>query len=174
MLLRQLEQVRMPESAAGGSHSAMEPAINALVQTLREARLSQRITQVDLAARLGVTEITVVEWETRRDVPATGNLFRWAYQLGYAVEVHQSTGEALKASGSAARTRDVDTRMRRMQRMLKQVRMAGGLTQEELGSELGVSAWSIRMWESAQRTPRLAHLTAWCQVLDCQLVLAAP
>lgn len=171
-MLQWPEQVGMAGNAAGEGRDTTTPAINGLIHTLREARRGQRITQLDLAARLGVTEITVVEWETRRDIPATGNFFRWVDELGYVVEVRESSGESLKAPGRVPRMRGVEARMTRTQRLLKHARIASGLTQEGLGTELGVSTWSVRMWESAQRTPRLVHLVHWCGVLGCQLELA--
>lgn len=163
----------MPENAAGESREAITPTINRLVRTLRETRRELRITQRDLAARLGVAEITVVEWEARRDLPATGNLFRWAQALGYVVEIRESSsGESLKEFDRPSKATTVEARMRRILRLLRQTRVAGGLTQEELGAKLGVSTWTVRMWESGQRTPRLGHLVAWCRVLNCIVALA--
>jgi len=170
-MLQRLKQVRMPDNATGESREAAA-SISGLIQTLRETRRAGRITQLDLAARLGVTELTVVEWEARRDVPATGNLFRWAQALGYVVEVRESSsGETVGDPAPPSRTVSVESRMRRIPKLLRQKRVAVGLTQEELGVELSVSTWTIRMWESGQRTPRLAHLVAWCTILDCQLAL---
>ena len=161
----------MPENATGEGGNTTVQAINGLIHILRDARRGRRVTQLDLAARLGVTEITVVEWETRRDFPATGNFFRWADELGYVVEVRESSGELLKV-GRVSRIRGAEARMARTQRLLRHARVARGLTQEELGAELGVSTWSVRMWESAQRTPRLIHLVEWCGILGCRLALA--
>jgi transcriptional regulator with XRE-family HTH domain len=164
---------RMPEIAADAGHAGTAPAISGLIKILREARREQHITQLELSARLGVTEITVVEWETRRDIPATGNLFRWAHTLGYVVEIRESSsGKLLKDADSSSRARTVESRMRRIPRLLRQVRVERSLTQEELGAELDVSTWTVRMWESAQRTPRLVHLVAWCRILNCQLELS--
>lgn len=172
-MLQRLKQVRMPDNATGESREAATTAINSLVQILREARRAGRITQLDLAARLGVTELTIVEWEARRDVPATGNLFRWASVLGYVVEVRESSsGETLGDPDPPSRSVSVESRLRRISKLLRQTRVAGGFTQEELGAELSVSTWTIRMWESGQRTPRLAHLVAWCTILGCRLELA--
>src|ERR1051326_6433616 len=99
-----LGRARMPDDAAGEGREAAAPVINGLIQTLREARRAARITQLDLAGRLGVTELTVVEWEARRDVPATGNLFRWAQALGYVVELRESSsGELLADRTSSSR-----------------------------------------------------------------------
>ena len=165
-------QVGMPEIAAGEGHAGTALTINGLIHILREGRRELRITQLDLATQLGVTEITVVEWETRRDTPATGNLFRWAHTLGYVVEIRElSSGKLLKDADSSPRARTVESRMRRIPRRLRQVRVERGLTQEELSVELDVSTWTVRMWESAQRTPRLVHLVAWCRILSCQLAL---
>lgn len=122
-----------------------------------------RIRQLELATRLGVTEITLIEWEMRRDIPATGNFLRWAHELGYVVEIRKSSSGA-SPRGAAPSSEISQT--------LRQARVESGLTQEELGTELGVSTWTVGMWESAQRTPRLVHLVAWCRRLDCHLALA--
>lgn len=171
-MLQRLKQVPLRDNAAGESREAATSAISDLIQTLRDARRAGRITQLDLAGRLGVAELTVVEWEARRDVPATGNLFRWAQALGYTVEVRQSSsGETLGDPDPPSRTVALEARLRRISRLLRRERVAEGLTQEELGTELGVSTWTIRMWESGQRTPRLVHFVTWCAVLDCRPTL---
>ena len=132
-MLQRLKQVRMPDDATGESREAATSAINGLIQTLREARRAGRITQLDLAGRLGITELKVVEWEARRDVPATGNLFRWAQALGYVAELREaSSGERLGDPDPPARTVSVETRMRRIPKLLRQKRVTGGFTQEEL------------------------------------------
>lgn len=173
-MLLGLGQVRIPENTADEGREAATQVISGLIQTLREARRAGHITQLDLAGRLGVTELTVVEWEARRDVPATGNLFRWAQALGYVVELREaSSGVALADPAALSRATSVDARLRRIPRLLRQTRVASGLTQEELGAELGVSTWTVRMWESGQRTPRLVRLVTWCMILNCRPALAS-
>ena len=40
-----------------------------------------------------------------------------------------------------------------------------------LAGELGVSGWTLSMWETAERTARLEHLPAWADRLGCRIEL---
>ena len=153
------------------SHDAIQRTISDLVLMLREARRELRITQLNLATSLHVAETTVVDWEMRQFTPMTENLVRWAHELGYAVEIRDpSSGVALREPGSSS-VRSIEIQLEQIAQILKLTRLKTGLTQDELSIKLGVSSWTVRMWESAQRAPRLVHLVAWCAMLDCELAI---
>ena len=48
-------------------------------------------------------------------------------------------------------------------------RRAGGLTQEDVASSLGVSRQTVGKWESGRAIPELEKLIALCDLLGCSL-----
>jgi len=50
-------------------------------------------------------------------------------------------------------------------RRIQQRRKAQALTQDQLGSELGVSAQSVSRWENGESAPDIALIPHLCQVL---------
>lgn len=47
-----------------------------------------------------------------------------------------------------------------------EIRKKAGLTQEDLGEVLGVSAMSIHYWETGKRLPKPEHAEAYLEVLE--------
>jgi DNA-binding XRE family transcriptional regulator len=160
------------EIAVHPEAESVKQAISDLIQQLRDMRRELHMSQQELADRLELSHIAVGDWEAGRDTPMTANLFRTAHALGLLVDICDSTtGKRREETVAPARIRTTDSRIRRVLRMLREIRAERDVTQERLGSTLGVSEWTIGMWESARRTPRLPHFVAWCAALDCKLVL---
>lgn len=60
---------------------------------------------------------------------------------------------------------------RRIGLTLRRARLGRERTQAGLGDQLGVSGWTVRMWETARRDPRVLHLLAWADALGCAVAL---
>jgi DNA-binding XRE family transcriptional regulator len=165
----------MPDSDARRGHETADTIINDLIVELRAARLERRIPRDRLAASLELAEITVATWEARRFTPITVNFFRWAHELGYVVDIREASSAARIADtdeDSALGIRGAQYGLPRIVEALRKARIDAAVTQRALGSQLGVSRWTMGQWESAQRTPLLPHLVQWCEALNRRLVLA--
>lgn len=66
-----------------------------------------------------------------------------------------------------------DYEIRRLAAALRQARIDAAHTQRTLGDLLEVSGWTVRMWETARCEPRIPHLLAWADAIDCRVVLRA-
>ena len=102
---------------------------------LRRRRLELGLRQSDLAARFGVVEWTIINWErgTTKTVPAT-HMAKVIEFLGYNPEP--------EPAGLAAR--------------MRWKRRALGLTAAAMGKLLGVSSDTVLSWESGQTAPMSA------------------
>jgi transcriptional regulator with XRE-family HTH domain len=67
----------------------------AVGRALREARLDARLTQAQLAARLGATEQAVLRWETARCLPRRKMRARLVEELG---RLSPKAGEAMRSA----------------------------------------------------------------------------
>ena len=71
--------------------------------TLRELRTRLYMTQVELAERVGVSEPTIVSWETGQRVPRLRNIPKLAEALGVEpAEVEQALQEQALEKRKAA------------------------------------------------------------------------
>ena len=64
-----------------------------LVVKLRRRRRELRITQADLAARVGVNPGTLSNWERREVEPRLDSICAWAEELGYDIALVPASGE---------------------------------------------------------------------------------
>jgi DNA-binding XRE family transcriptional regulator len=164
--------VRMADAGAQVDGEFVHSIVNDLISNLRVARQELRIPRDRVALGLGLSEITIVVWEAGRATPITVNFFRWAYALGYIVDIREISPMARPSDAeSATGMRSAEYSLLWIARALRKARIETAVTQEALGIELGVSRWTVRMWESAQRTPLLPHLVQWCGSLNRRLVL---
>lgn len=141
-----------------------------LVAELRRARRALRVSQRALAGGLGVKELSVSSWERGVDTPAAGNFLSWADALGYTLRVEGFSLNAVVVRHKGEPFEEFQ--LRRLMASLADAREAAGLTQEQVSDALGVSSWTVHMWETTNRVPRLLRLIAWCHVLGCRLALA--
>jgi DNA-binding XRE family transcriptional regulator len=143
-----------------------------LVADLRDARKRRRLTQVALGEAMDVSALAIGSWESGKDTPSTGNFLRLAESLGFVVDVADRMQRPDTARPVLLRGESLEAyRMRCMMLVLADARRRRDYTQEMVGDRLGVSAWTIHMWETAHRNPRLLRLIEWCAVLDCRLTL---
>ena len=56
------------------------------MNSFKKARLVAGITQAELAKRMGVSCVSVSQWETGKNLPSVGRLHRLAATLGTTVE----------------------------------------------------------------------------------------
>jgi DNA-binding XRE family transcriptional regulator len=128
-----------------------------------------RLSQAGLADGLGVSALAVSSWETGKDNPSVGNFVRWADAVGYAVAAEGAPSQGVSVP---RRGEPFDQfLLRRLTTGLAGARERMDWSQEMVGDALGVSSWSVHMWETAHRVPRVLRLIAWCHVVHCQLIL---
>lgn len=136
---------------------------------LRQARRARGITQEELAAGLGVRASTVINWEWGREAPTVGNLLRWSEALGFTLAV---TGAPAGVSAVPRPGEPFDEyHLRALVLRLVAARVRADWTQEMVGDRLAVTLWSVHMWETHRRVPRLLRLIGWCHALGCDLEL---
>ena len=113
---------------------------------LRAAREAARLSQAELAARVGADPAIISLWETREVAPTVRNLSRLATALGLKVS------DLYIPDGTAEGT-------------LAGLRVAAGLSQLELAERLGVSQTTISRWERAKAAPDWSEITAYSKTL---------
>lgn len=121
---------------------------------LRAARESARLSQAELAARMGADPAIVSLWETREVKPTVRNLARLASALGLQVS------DLYTPDPSAEGT-------------LAGLRISAGLSQLELAERLGVSQTTISRWERAKAAPNWNEITAYGKALDVKRTAVA-
>lgn len=147
-------------------------AITDLVARLVEARRRQGATQLDVAEALGLTPMSVSGWEQGEDAPTPAHLIRWARALGCTVRVVDQSGCWLWArpAPSVGETPE-EYWIRCTILILRETRQEAGLLQRHIAERIGVSEWTVQMWENGRRLPLLRALTDWCAALGCRLEL---
>ncbi|WP_112140543.1 helix-turn-helix domain-containing protein [Glycomyces dulcitolivorans] len=81
----------------------MERALPTAVERLRTERLSRRLSQADLAARIGTTQSAVARLESGDADPRLSTLERYANAVGAAMVVESAHGPSLDATATAVR-----------------------------------------------------------------------
>jgi DNA-binding XRE family transcriptional regulator len=133
-----------------------------------------RLTQYDLGAALDVSPLAIGSWEQGKDVPTTGNFLRWAEALGFIADVGDRPWLLCPAQPAPLKGEPVEAyRTRRLMLTLADMRRERYYSQEMVADRLGVSAWTVHMWETNHRNPRLLRLIDWCAVFDSRLTLHA-
>jgi DNA-binding XRE family transcriptional regulator len=117
-----------------------------------------------------VSALAVSAWETGKDTPALGNFLRWAEALGHTVAVAGApAGGDMPVPGRGEPLEQYLIRC--LTAALAGARQRLDWSQEMVGDAIGVSAWTVHMWESGHRVPRLARVVSWCQYLGCELTV---
>jgi transcriptional regulator with XRE-family HTH domain len=139
---------------------------------LRNARWSRALPQRRLGAQLGMAEVVVSRWEIGSELPSTGAFIRWAHALGYVVHILDRSQQPMADRPTPRQSETFEAyEVRRIAAALRRARLEADHTQNALCAALHVSEWTIRMWESARRQPRIIHLIIWAEVLECRVVL---
>lgn len=147
---------------------------HALVAQLAAARKQQGFSQRRLGARLGMAEIVVGKWENHADLPSAASFMRWTHALDHSVQIRDRSRRPIAQQPTPRHHEPFeDYEIRRLATALKQARIDVQVTQQMLGELVDVSEWTIRMWETARRPPRIMHLIQWADVLGCAVVLRA-
>lgn len=74
--------------------------VEELMTQLRKIREQRRISQSDMAARLGVTSATVCRWESGQRSIDTDDLARYAFELGFEVQLEAVKREPVESGGA--------------------------------------------------------------------------
>ena len=151
----------------------MADALAGLVDELAGVRRRRQVTQAALGAPLGLSGMSIANWEGGR-VPSAWNFVRWAQALRLRLVVLDESGAVWAPSSPVPRASGEQTHLYRLRVLaltLRNVRLEAGMTQEQVAATLGVSTWSVQMWENARRLPRMPWLIEWCAVLGCRLEL---
>lgn len=162
----------MPREAFTDDVDSARDYLSGLILQLQAARQQRALSQRGLGARLGMAEIVVGKWENYADLPSAGSFVRWAHALDYTVNIVDRRRRPIAHRPTPRRLESFeDYEIRRIATALKQARIDADHTQESLGELLGVSEWTIRMWETARRQPRILHLIRWADALNCRVAL---
>lgn len=150
-----------------------EQAWRTLVRQLTAARTQHALSQRDLSRQLDMATITVGRWETLADYPALASLVHWAAALDLSPTVVAGANRREIKITMAPRSLEPLEHFtaRRIGTQLHRARRQHKWTQQHLGNQLQVTAWTVRMWETAHREPRIPHLLAWADTLHCTLAL---
>lgn len=162
----------MPPDTSAADEGPAREYLSSLILQLQAARQQRGLSQRGLGSRLGMAEIVVGKWENNADLPSAGSFVRWAHALGHAVDILDRDRRPIALRPAPSRQEPFELyEMRRIAAALKRARIEAELTQEQLGELLAVSEWTIRMWETARRQPRIVHLIRWADALGCRVVL---
>ena len=140
-----------------------------LLGRLRAARLGlPGLTQVRVAALLGVTIGTFRAWEAARLSPTLPHLIRWCRIVGLRLAVVDLSGAERDPQ---LEPRDGETweqaEMRRVAAALKEARVQRSMTQRRLICVLGVALSSLTSWECGAGHPRTLSLLTWADAVGC-------
>ncbi len=127
----------------GGVRLLTAPAPTARLGTaIRAARTAAGLTQDALAARLGVAQSSVAQWEREMAAPTLDHFLAMTHAFGVG-----GAGLLTAAPG-------------RLGASIRARRRAAGLSQEELAGLLGVLQSSVAQWERGATAPTLDHFLA--------------
>ena len=117
-------------------------------RALRELRERRGWTQEQLASRVGCTPSVISDYEVAGSYPAPENLRAVAAALG----VPRLRLRALVAErGPAKRTTAFG-------RLIRETRLARGMTQQQLAQAIGVAVYTVTVYETTNTYPRERHL----------------
>jgi transcriptional regulator with XRE-family HTH domain len=154
---------------AASADAAARAEATRWVDELRSARLSAGYPRDRLADALGVGVATVRSWESGRRIPSLVNLIKLGRELGQQLVIVGRNG-SVRPVRTAVRPGEVweHREIRSLIAVLRGVRHDAGITQDELGAAVGVSAWSIAQFERGRLYPRPAVLAALIVALACE------
>lgn len=159
------------DGACVASGDAAKAEFTELTHRLAQTRRRLRITQASLGGALGLTGVSIANWEGGR-VPSAANFILWAEALGQAFVVVDEDRRRHQPRPVPRTDEPIEQyRLRCIALVLRDRRLEADLTQEAVGERLDVSPWTVQMWENARRVPRSVHLIQWCCVLGCRLDL---
>lgn len=163
----------MPRDEFAAGEGFAHEYLSGLILQLQAARRQRSLSQRGLGARLGMAEIVVGKWENNADLPSAGSFVRWAHALGHSVDVLDRRRRTIAQRPTPHYLEPFeDYEIRRIAAALKHSRIEADHTQQKLGELLDVSEWTVRMWETARRQPRILHLIRWADALGCRVVLS--
>jgi len=134
--------------AAGGEVFKATPA------AIKKIRARLKLTQVELASRLGVSHSAVYQWEAGRMKPGPkATISLHALQARPGAVPSQPVAEVSMAVRKGRRFKPTPA-------VIKRVRAKVGVTQAELAVLVGVSHSAVAKWEAGRISPRTETATA--------------
>jgi transcriptional regulator with XRE-family HTH domain len=129
---------------------------------IRDARLSNGVSQVELAEALHVTEEQVRDWEFGRETPSLPQLEMLAYFMGIPVSHFWSdktlSGELTERKLPEAQYTELRDRV--IGAKLALARQDARLSQEEVAALTGLTADQVRSYEFGQQSIPFSELTS--------------
>lgn len=141
-------QTRRPEHAPPGGVVPIPPPGRFDAAELRRARQSAGLSRPQLAQRIGINASLIKTWETRGVCPTVGNITRAAQALG--LKVSDLYTPDVVSAGS-----------------LRDLRVAAGMSQQDLAHRLEVRQELVSQWERAKARPtgeKIVHYAAALEV----------
>lgn len=117
--------------------------------TLRRTREAAGLSRPQLAERVGVNVTLIKSWETKGVCPTVSNLTRVAKALGLKVD------DLYKPDAISAGS-------------LRDLRVAAGMTQQQLAQQIGVRQALVSMWERSKARPFWDEITCYAAALDVE------
>jgi DNA-binding transcriptional regulator YiaG len=143
-------------------------ALDAMCVRLRALRLAQPdLTQVKLAALLGVSVWTLRGWELLRQYPSFFHLLQWAHVLGHQLALFDSQeGEMSLSVAVSVGAPPAQHEFARLAATLRQIRERRLETQNAVARRLEISAPTMRNWERGTgQPPRPLGFLRWADSL---------
>jgi transcriptional regulator with XRE-family HTH domain len=155
-------------SASAGETARAEAA--RWVAEVRAARLQSGWPRSRLATALGVEAATVRSWEAGRRIPTLPNLIIFGHEFGMRLVIIGRDGRAVPARTPPVADEPLaHQEIRGLVAALRGERRRRELSQDALAAEVGVSTWSLTMFERGKLHSRPAVLAAWSAALECSV-----
>lgn len=128
---------------------------NTLGQCIAELRKAEGLSQAELAEEIGVSVHAINSYESGRRKPCCGAMVALEQHFGVS-------GAYLRGEDPELDEDDLPTvsESNQFPQILKALRKARGLTQDELAQELGISLQSVINYENGRREPNARAIVA--------------
>jgi transcriptional regulator with XRE-family HTH domain len=167
--------VEAVQAAAGGpvTETVVQGDLGDIVKVLRLARRDGGLTQVALAAHLGVGGSSVASWETGDGIPSVPHLIGWARLVRLRPVILDADRRPMDCVLLRVPGEDRETyEARRLAVVLREHRKARpGYTQADVAVRAHVHRGSVRRWERADRPMPTEGLLRWARALGCTVTL---
>lgn len=128
-----------------------------MTNLIKRQRKHLKLTQLQLAKLVGVSHVTISDWERGDTAPKGQSLMRLAKAL--QVEVDTLLNELFSGEHSEAPVGG-DPCLSRCATIIRALRLKAALSQPELAKIIGFSDVSVYKWEAAKVQPKMDSLIA--------------
>jgi transcriptional regulator with XRE-family HTH domain len=141
------------------------PSARAIGERIRRARERAGLTAAALGAWLGVSGHTVFLWEAQGRMMQLVSLWRLADAMGCSLDDLAPTGFPRREDLPIA----PDCSPRAIGARLRELRLRGGLAQQELARRIRAYSTAVVDWESGRRNMSARFGWRICAALECSL-----